>query len=221
MTKYRWKKAVNQGRQALKLAPLTWKLELKPEKYHDLDKAIKKYLKNVNYYWYFKNVAFYDEKTNLTYYLPRLLLTRKHLYVFKAKIIPLEGEFTLTNPVWSKGNKNISSPIVTQQFVINQVLELLQQKQFLATCVINLQLLKYAEQTSFQDITKYSNIHILNTQELTGSDIIKHIEKYDELSSDYLADETIFALHKIFTVHSNKKNHRIKKHWLYCLYHLI
>ncbi|WP_342256347.1 hypothetical protein [Spiroplasma endosymbiont of Poecilobothrus nobilitatus] len=208
-------------RQELGLPPLNWKQELYYEQYHGFDKIIERYVRTVNYMWYFKNVAFYDDFSHITYYFPRLILTRKNLYFLKIRTLSEPVTTTLTTPVWEQRKGLITSPIVTQQFMINRMVKLLDAKQFLRTAIINLIVINSKEPFIVSDLVPYNNIQIINQQEMHWSDIIKHIEKNDDLTIDLFADETILMLHHLLSEHSHHHNYRLQKSSLFCLYHYI
>ncbi|WP_425379433.1 hypothetical protein [Spiroplasma endosymbiont of Stenodema calcarata] len=208
-------------RQELGLPRLDWKQELQLEQYRYFDKIFTRYVKTVNYMWYFKNVAFYDEVSKITYYFPRLILTRKNLYFLKLQTLNAPVMTTLVAPFWEQDKALITSPVVVQQFMINRMMEIIKAKQFLRTAAINLVIINSKEPFTITDLSNYGNIQIINQQEYHWSDIIKHIEKNDDLTVDLLADETILMLHHLFGVHSHHHNYRLQKQILFCLYHYI
>ncbi|MBW3058763.1 hypothetical protein D6D54_05760 [Spiroplasma poulsonii] len=208
-------------RQELGLPALNWKQELKLEQYRYFDKIIERYVKTVSYMWYFKNVAFYDNVSKITYYFPRLILTRKNLYFLKMQALIAPVKTTMAASVWEQNNTLITSPIVTQQFMINRMMKIINVKHFLRTATINLVVVNSKEPFTITDATSYDNIQIINQQQYHWSDIIKHIEKNDDLTNDLLADETILMLHHLFGVHSHRHNLRLQKRSLFCLYHYI
>ncbi|WHQ36494.1 hypothetical protein [Spiroplasma sp. SV19] len=208
-------------RQELGLPALNWKQELELEQYRYFDKIIERYVKTVNYMWYFKNVAFYDNVSKITYYFPRLILTRKNLYFLKMKTLIAPVITTMTAPVWEQNKTLITSPVVTQQFMINRMMTLINANQFLRTATINLVVINSKLPFTVTDALNYDHIQIINQQQYHWSDIIKHIEKNDDLTEDLLADETILMLHHLFGVHSHRHNYRLQKQSLFCLYHYI
>ncbi|APE74708.1 hypothetical protein [Spiroplasma citri] len=221
MLTFKKRRYLTKIRYELGLPPLHWKQELRPEQYQLFDKIIERYVRTVNYMWYFKNVAFYDDFSRITYYFPRLILTRKNLYFLKIRTLSEPVTTTLTTPVWEQSKGLITSPIVTQQFMINRMIKLLDAKQFLRTAIINLVIINSKEPFSVTDLVPYNNIQIISQQEMHWSDIIKHIEKNDDLTVDLFADEAILMLHHLLSDHSHRHNYRLQKSSLFCLYHYI
>ncbi|WP_368486023.1 hypothetical protein [Spiroplasma sp. DGKH1] len=214
-------KKLTKIRTKLSLPPLTWKEEFRRQNYSPLDRVMKKYLQQVNYLWYFKNVAFYDEKYHLTYFFDRIVLTRKNLYFLKYKKLTAPLTVDIHQPYWNFNNKTITSPIVTQQFMINRVLKLLNAKQFLAVCTINFLIIDTHYELTFNNWGQNHNIRHLNLTNHSWFDVIQQIEQIDEQTYDKISDESILYLHHQLTAHANAVNKKYDRHFWYSLYHFI
>ncbi len=102
----------------------------------------------------------------------------KKIFIFlKIRTLTEPITTTLKTPFWEQRKGLITSPIITQQFMINRMVKLIDEKQFLHTAIINLIVINSKEPLIITDLVPYNNIQIINQKEMHWSDIIKNIEK--------------------------------------------